>query len=290
MLVETPLYMRVEMREARPNFSAATKPIQLEQPRTYHLPNWDGFKDPKKLQIMREIVLQYGRDPRVAQLAVEICRQAGCKPREYQRQAECLLKWVQTQVYYVNEAGERLQSPLYTLKTRMGDCDDMAMLLCSFFEALRLPWKFVISANTRNGLVRYCEGDKNFQPLPYSHIYCAVGDRPFTPQRWIYCEPTMDVPLGWDIVATQSDPEARKYLPELGGVASSIVGSTVGGAVGEAAGEASVTRNVAKFAKQVAVAIVAGSLTAVGTEILLDYLRASALYKKLVLKKNKRSK
>jgi len=271
------------MREAHPNFSAATRPIQLEQPQTYHLPEWDGFKDPKKLQILREIVLQYGRDPRIAQLAVEICRRAKCKPREYKKQASCLLKWVQTNIYYVNEAGERLQSPMYTLKTGMGDCDDMAIILCSFFESLRLPWKLVISASTPSGLVRYHEGDPNFKPLAYSHIYCMVGDRPFTPKKWTYCEPTMDVPMGWDIVATQNDPEARKYLPELGSITSSMVG----GAVGEVAGEASNT-GITKFAKQIAVAIVAGSLTAVGTEIMLDYLRASDLYENLILKKQKR--
>ena len=108
------------MREHKPNFSAKTKSIQLENPRTYHLPDWDGFKDPKKLQILREIVMQYGRDPRIAQLAVEICREAGCKPREYKKQAAVLLKWVQDHIFYVNEAGERLQSPMYTLKTGMG--------------------------------------------------------------------------------------------------------------------------------------------------------------------------
>ena len=90
----------------------------------------------------------------------------------------------------------------------------------------------------------------------------------------------MSVPLGWDIVATQHDPDARKYLPELGGVAS----GTIGGAVGEAVGEVGLAGNLKKFAVQIGIAIVAGSLTAVGTEILLDYLRASSLYQQLVLK------
>ena len=65
----------------------------------------------------------------------------------------------------------------------------------------------------------------------------------------------------------------------------------VGGAVGEVAGEqATEDDGLTKFAKQIIIAIVAGSLTAVGTEIMLDYLRASTLYQSLVLKKRNRRK
>jgi len=273
----------IDMRERAPQFTGKTYGFSLEQPKIYHLPNWDGYKDPKKLQIMREIVLQYGRDPRVAQLAVKILRECGCKPREYRKQASCLLKWVQKNIYYVNEPGERLQSPLYTLKSGMGDCDDLSILLCAFFECIRLPWKFVITAYTRSGLVRYVEGDANYKRLPYSHIYCCVGNQPFKPSSWEFCEPTMDVPLGWDIVKAQTDPEARRYMPELGSVGRpSVIGPTVGGSVGEAIME---NNSKAKdFFKTIGFAILTGALVGAGTEILLDYLRASKIYKALVLK------
>jgi len=262
--------------EQVPRFSGAkTNTLTLEQPKTYHLPDWDGYKDPKKLAILRDIVMQYGRDPRIAQLAVEICRQAGCKPREYEKQAACLLKWVQTEIYYVNEPGERLQSPLYTLKTRMGDCDDMVILLCSFYECLRLDWKLVISANTENGIERYHEGDVDFRPLPFSHIYCMVGDRPFTPSKWHYCEPTLNVPFGWDIGQAQSDPEARKHLPELAGVTT----ATIAGSVAEAAGSAEQEGTLTKYGKQILVAVIVGSMTAVATEMMLEYIRTSPQYK-----------
>ena len=163
------------MRERRPNFAGRSTQIKLEKPTTYHLPDWDGYKDPKKLALLRQIVLQYGRDPRVAQLAVKICQKAGAKPREYRKQAQALLAWVQHNIYYVNEPGERLQSPLYTLKSGLGDCDELAILLCSLFECVRLPWKMVITANTREGIVRYIEGDPNYRKLPYSHIYCMTS-------------------------------------------------------------------------------------------------------------------
>ena len=263
--------------EQKPNFAGRVNPIQLEQPKTYHLPDWDGYNDPKKLAMLRQIVLQYGRDPRIAEKTVEILRQSDCKPREYKKQAAALLEWVQKNIYYVNEPVERLQSPMYTLKSGLGDCDDLAILLCAFFESIRLPWKFVISGNDRNGLIRYHEGDKEYRRIPYSHIYCMVGNKPFTPTEWFYCEPTMSVPMGWDIVQTQHNPNARKYLPELGAlispstaIASGVVGTSV---------EANETFNMKKFSKEIFVGVLAGSLTAIVTEIALEYIRTSDWYK-----------
>lgn len=280
------------MRERRPNFAGRSTQIKLEKPTTYHLPDWDGYKDPKKLALLRQIVLQYGRDPRIAQLAVKICQKAGAKPREYRKQAQALLAWVQHNIYYVNEPGERLQSPLYTLKSGLGDCDDLAILLCSLFECVRLPWKMVITANTRGGIVRYIEGDPNYRKLPYSHIYCMVGNKPFTPTAWEFCEPTMQVPLGWDIVKAQHDPNARKYLPELGALDYGV--SAKSGAVG-AAVAGSITDKIAqqgigKFTLNVGLAVLVGSITVAGTEILMDYLRASDLYQSLVLRKGTKGK
>jgi len=270
--------------EQRPNFSGRTERIHLNNPKTYWLPDWDGYKDPKKLAMLREIVMQYGRDPRVSELAVRILRENGCKPREYRKQAECLLKWVQTNIYYVNESGERLQSPLYTIKSGMGDCDDMAILLCSFFECIRLSWKFVISGNTRTGLIRYVENDPNFQSIPYSHIYCCVGNRPFTPTEWWFCEPTMNVPLGWDVVKAQHDRHARKFLPELGSPDMGRISTGVGASLADSIME----QGIGKFSVNLGLAIVVGALTAAGTEIMLDYLRASDLYQSLILKKGKK--
>lgn len=279
------------MREQRPQFAGRANPVKLEQPTTYHLPDWDGYKDPKKLALLRQIVLQYGRDPRIAQLAVSICQQAGAKPRQYRDQAKALLSWVQKNVYYVNEPGERLQSPLYTLKAGMGDCDDLAILLCSFFECVRLPWKLVISANSAGKVVRYIEGDPNYRKLPYSHIYCCVGNRPFTPSSWEFCEPTMQVPLGWDIVKAQSDPDARKYLPELGAIDFGASSSGVAaGAIAGSLADKIMQQGLGKFTLNIGLAVLVGSITAAGTEIMMDYLRTSDLYQSLVLRKGKKGK
>jgi len=209
---------------------ARARPVSLKGPDTYHLPNWGSMSDPARIATLRRIVLEYGADVRVTSLAVRIIRgERGvwrkrrpmrAEPREYKKQAAALLAWVQTHIYYVNEPGERLQSPEFTLRKGFGDCDDMAILLASFYQSLRLPWRFVLSGGdprTRQP-VRWIEG----QPLPpgikWSHIYVTVGRPTFTPTRWSFAEPTLrGVPLGWDVVAAKQKG-ASIPMPELGGV------------------------------------------------------------------------
>jgi hypothetical protein len=104
--------------------SAKAQQLDLDGAKVHHLPDWGGYDDPRKLQIIREIAEQRGRDPRIATLAVRIIKDAKCQPREYKKQAAALLAWVQDpkNIYYVNEPGERLQDPIYTIKQGYGDC------------------------------------------------------------------------------------------------------------------------------------------------------------------------
>ena len=82
------------------------------------MPYFDGYRDPKKLDIISRIAENAGRDPQLATVAVNIIRNAGVPPRDYMGQIRALLRWVQNpnNVYYVNEPDERLQDPFYTLK------------------------------------------------------------------------------------------------------------------------------------------------------------------------------
>ena len=137
------------------------------------------------------------------------------QPRDYKGQAQALLKWVQHNIYYVNEPSERLQDPIYTLKVGYGDCDDMAILLATLYESIRLEWRFVLSGKVGSKTTRWIEGT----PLPkngkWSHIYLLVGYPPFQPHKWQFAEPTLrGVDLGWDII--QSMNKGEKILPEMG--------------------------------------------------------------------------
>lgn len=247
--------------------STRTRQIDGAFPKTHHLPNWYKINDAKRLGVIREIVESYGRDPRVAETAVAIVRQAGVKPRNYRGQAEALLRWVQTNIYYINEPGERLQSPLYTLRKRFGDCDDEVILLCSFFEACRLPWKLALAGKHKGGrsLMRYVEGDPLPHGVEWTHIYCLVGDRPFTPTKWTACETTLSVPMGWDVVEEQA--AGREMPPELAGV-TSTAGSIIGSAVGTVKGEW----------EKIGAAVVIGATTAIMTELMLEFIRSTDTY------------
>lgn len=190
-------------------------PLDLApETQVYHLPDWHKLSHPERLGVIRTIAESRGRDPRIARLAVDIIR-TKAKPREYQKQAAALLKWVQDpkNFYYINEPGERLQDPIYTLQVKHGDCDDSAALLAALLESLRIPWKLVLSGRDlrTKQKVRYIEGDKVPHGVSWTHIYLIVGAPAFTPTEWWFAEPTIQgVPLGWDVISGDT-----KYLPEM---------------------------------------------------------------------------
>ena len=188
--------------------------VPLGNPKVYHLPSWDDLSDPKRLDVIAQIIDQYGRDPRIAETCIAILREAGVKPRDYLGQQAALLKWVQDNIYYVNEPGERLQSPIYTLNKGFGDCDDLIILLLSFYHCLGFSWRLVISGIAPNGSkIRWVHGDGRVPKGDFTHIYGAVGNMPFNPTEWHFVEPTLQgAPFGWDVVSAKGN-----YLPEMGG-------------------------------------------------------------------------
>jgi len=181
-------------------------------PKVYQLEGWRTMTDPERVALIARIGEQAGVDPRLATLAVDIFRAADVQPRDYRGQAAALLAWVQKNIYYVNEPDERLQDPDYTLKVRYGDCDDMAILLYALARSVRLPVRPVISGRDGRGkLHRYHHGDKSIQKgVGWAHIYLQICLDPYGNGPWVYAEPTLDVPLGWDVVG------ANGRLPELG--------------------------------------------------------------------------
>jgi hypothetical protein len=165
--------------------------------------------------VIRQVAEMRARDPRIAKLATTIFQKYKIPPRQYKLQAAALLKWVQdpSNVYYVNEAGERLQDPIFTIEHKLADCDDSSLLLTCLFESIKLPWRLCLSGrHSVSGLkVRHIEGDPVPDGVNWTHIYCMVGTPPFNPTEWWYCEPTIQgVPLGWDVIDGD-----KAYLPEM---------------------------------------------------------------------------
>jgi len=113
-----------------------------------------------------------------------------------------------------------------------------------------------------------------------------VGTPPFNVKRWYYCEPTLRVPLGWDVVSGDSSA-----LPELGGSGKVPPGVKAmaggfgnplgnGASAGAAAGSA-VASSMTESREQgrkvdikgIALAVTVGVITSATTQIILEYWR-----------------
>lgn len=263
-----------------------SKPIQLDTANAYHIGHWGRMSDPQRLAALRRMAEQRGMDPRIRELVFRILRGAGVGEREYEKQAAVLLKWVQDEILYLNEPNEILQDPLYTLRVKAGDCDDKAILLATFYHAIRLPWRYVLSgvgpvqADGRRSRIRWVEGTPLPRGFTAAHIYLAVGWAPFKPTTWRWAEPTIKgKPLGWD-VTTAMAANGGAPLPELAGLgnpgvlwglgASAPAVPIVASGAGIAASAAAA--GTSTLWKQVGIAVLVGTAVTVGSQYLLRWL------------------
>lgn len=119
----------------------SSKELNLKGAQVFHLPDWNELSHPDRLKIMRQISMSRGRDPRIVNKALAIIKKAKIQPREYEKQAAALLAWVQNpkNIYYINEAGERLQDPIYTLNAKYADCfAEDTLVLRDDFELVKI--------------------------------------------------------------------------------------------------------------------------------------------------------
>ena len=211
---------------------------------SYNIPRWHSYSDARKLAELRKMARHYGSDPRMARFVVqEILTPAGAQQREYEKQAAAILTYVQQRLYYVNEPGERIVSPWVTLEWGFGDCDDLALVVASAAESIRLPWRFVLAGRSKageavrwrepvNGVGGKLKGAARRPPrgVQMVHIYTELGWPPFQPQVWKSAEPTIKgAPLGYDPVLNGPRPDdhlrghvsSRHGLSELGSTALS---------------------------------------------------------------------
>lgn len=195
--------------EARPITWLPAKPVDRADqwgPKTYHVAGWLRWSDRRKLKALRELAEQYGRDPKLREFVIANVI-SGVPDRDFPGQARAMLAWVQSNVRYVNETNEQLQTPDYTLKVRFGDCDDMAVLLAAMATSIAVPWRFVVAGRTPQGKpVRWAENEpQRFRGAQYYHIYLDLGVS--GPQfrknqgiTWVPAEPTLKgAPLGYDV-------------------------------------------------------------------------------------------
>jgi transglutaminase-like putative cysteine protease len=153
---------------------------------------------------LRTVVNAARAETEIRELARDIVfRQAGLAARQPLAHAIALARWVQTNITYVNELPEVFQTPLATLDTRYGDCDDQAVLLASLLESIGIP-AYLVSIGW------------GAPPAPeLEHIY-VVADVAGPGETYLV---PLDSTLRTDIRQRQRDPlaevQARGYVPRV---------------------------------------------------------------------------
>lgn len=127
----------------------------------------------------------------VREAAQQILRRASIAGHDFMGEMRALFDFVTNQVRYVKDpvGVETLQSPRYTLQTRMGDCDDKSILIVSLLRSIGHPAELAFRVIGTNASGRY------------THVYpvARIGGRRIaldttragTRFGWEYPAPTM---------------------------------------------------------------------------------------------------
>jgi transglutaminase-like putative cysteine protease len=97
----------------------------------------------EQVKFLRQLVNTYANRLPIRELAVQICRDAGVPSKNQVRQAKAIAEWVGDRIYYVNERRETFQTPIRTLKSGLGDCDDTTSLIGALCESIAIPVELV---------------------------------------------------------------------------------------------------------------------------------------------------
>jgi transglutaminase-like putative cysteine protease len=131
------------------------------------------------LALMRQMVRDYKTQPLMRQAALNVTfmtpAQNDCA------EVEALFNFVRDHIRYTRDVYgvETLATPDKTLAMRVGDCDDMTVLLATLLESIGYPTRFVIEG--------YQEG------AGWEHVYletCLRG-------AWVALDATEQVAMGW---------------------------------------------------------------------------------------------
>lgn len=140
------------------------------------------------LKIMRQLVRMNKRDPAVRHMAATII--SGLPSKAWRSEIDTVFYWVQHNIHFIFDTTdmEVLQTPQETLRTMIGDCDDISLLLATLLESIGHPTGFVALGKTANSL---------------EHVITITMDG----ARWLPLDASVsDMPSGW------FPPDARRLL------------------------------------------------------------------------------
>lgn len=131
------------------------------------------------------------RDANIHSLAASILgRKSGGQwtvaERDWEGEIEAMFNYVRDNVRYTRDTTgvEVFRSPRRTLQLKIGDCDDLTILLGSLLQAVGYPVRVRVI-----GL----RGTGTFQ-----HVYLLAGTPPHDPKKWIPLDPSRPEGPGWE--------------------------------------------------------------------------------------------
>lgn len=141
------------------------------------------------LKVMKRLVMgpHGARNPRIVLLARKLVQHVQSK--DYVAEADAIFNYVKSHVRYRLDpvALEWVQTPIYTLQTHQGDCDDHASLIASL----------ALAAGHRAAF-RTVAGDPN-RPQSWSHVYAVIGVTRKGETTWLAADTTQNrATLGWE--------------------------------------------------------------------------------------------
>lgn len=132
------------------------------------------------------------RDALIRKLAGEILTgnskngQWAVKERDWEGEVSAFYHEVRRRVRYTRDIHqvELFQKPRRTLETRIGDCDDLTILLGSLLQSVGFPCLIrVIGINGSND---------------YSHVYIMAGVPPHDPKKYLALDASRPEGPGWE--------------------------------------------------------------------------------------------
>lgn len=129
------------------------------------------------LEWMKRITLDSQNDMRIRGIAEELT--INIFNQDYLSEYAAILNYVRKNIKYIRDPRtiEQIKTPLATIETGNGDCDDIAVLIASLISVI-------------GGKVRFVAGafkiDSSGNPMP-SHVWCEAYD-PLS-NNWIVLDP-----------------------------------------------------------------------------------------------------
>jgi transglutaminase-like putative cysteine protease len=102
----------------------------------------DGSRGTQQtLNIMRALAVNGSKSVPVREAALAVIKQAAIAPRDYLGEIRSLFLFVRDKIRYTRDVVdvETLQTPDYTLRMGVGDCDDKSTLLAAMLRSIGHP-------------------------------------------------------------------------------------------------------------------------------------------------------